>query len=102
MPARRERPAVVLGLDRTGLALVRALGRAGVPVHGISWRRDDVGRKSRYLTAGVAVKGGEANDDEALDALHRIAAGGRAVVFPAEDDWIELILRRWDEVRELA
>ena len=43
------RPAVVFGLLHAGLAVVRALGRAGAPVTGIAWRGNEFGLSSRYV-----------------------------------------------------
>ena len=48
MEARPAR-AVVLGLGINGLGVVRALGRAGIPVVGAWSGRDEAGRLSRYL-----------------------------------------------------
>ena len=47
MPA--ERPAVVLGLLWAGLSFARSLGRAGVPVTGITMHPHEFGARSRYL-----------------------------------------------------
>ena len=47
-------PCIVLGLEtQIGLAIVRELGRAGVPVVGIAQSPDAIGLKSRYLKRGV-------------------------------------------------
>jgi predicted ATP-grasp superfamily ATP-dependent carboligase len=43
-----KRPAVVLGLFDTGLAVVRALGRAGIPVYGFDSASKEFGFRSRY------------------------------------------------------
>ncbi|MDQ2984980.1 MAG: hypothetical protein M3R70_13820 [Actinomycetota bacterium] len=99
MSATTARPAVVLGLERTGLAVARALGRAGLPVAGIGWRDYDFGLRSRYLSRRYRSSDG---DETALAALRAEAGYGRPVVFPTEDESIEFLLRHWDEVRELA
>lgn len=46
--ADRARSAFVLGLFDTGLAVVRALGRAGIPVYGFDHECSHYGFRSRY------------------------------------------------------
>lgn len=47
-------PAVVLGIDTPiGLAIIRDLGRRGVPVYGIARGADAIGLRSRYLRRGM-------------------------------------------------
>ena len=99
-----QRPAVVFGLLHAGLALVRALGRAGAPVTGIAWRGNEFGLSSRYVGERVLLgdNGLRHPGDALLDALRRIAGDGRVVLFPERDENVELVLDRWDEVREIA
>ncbi|HZM18680.1 MAG TPA: hypothetical protein VFB87_04635, partial [Gaiellaceae bacterium] len=59
------RKAVVFGLLHAGLAVTRSLGRAGIPVTGISWNPHDFGLKSRYLAEKHLVEG----DRAVLDAV---------------------------------
>jgi D-aspartate ligase len=93
------RPAVVFGLLHAGLAIVRSLGRAGIPVEGIALQRHEFGLRSRYLRRRTLA----ASDDDVLAALRRAAADGeRPVLFLERDENVELVLRRWDEVREIA
>ncbi|MDX6505631.1 MAG: hypothetical protein QOG06_275 [Gaiellaceae bacterium] len=93
-----ERPAVVLGLLWAGLSFARSLGRAGVPVTGITMHPHEFGARSRYL-----VDVGRADGDAAvLKALRHAAQGDvRPVLLPERDDHVELVLRHWDEVNEL-
>ena len=93
-----KRPVVVFGLLHAGLALVRTLGRDGVPVEGIALRRHEFGLRSRYLQSRHIAN----NDDQVLAALRAIAKHGRPVLFPERDENVEVVLRRWDDVRELA
>ncbi|HEY8647504.1 MAG TPA: hypothetical protein VIL77_16660 [Gaiellaceae bacterium] len=97
------RTAVVLGLHRGGLALARALGRSGVPVHGISWD-DDAGTRTRYVTQlhRTRVAYGGERDLETLAILQRIANDRRLVLLPDNDDGVEFVLAHWDLVREIA
>ena len=54
-------PAVVLGIDTPiGLAIIRDLGRRGVPVIGIAHSASGLGLRSRYLTRGLVRPGGGA------------------------------------------
>ncbi|MGB2875095.1 MAG: hypothetical protein WBB76_06425 [Gaiellaceae bacterium] len=93
------RPAVVFGLLHAGLALVRSLGREGIPVEGIALQRYEFGLRSRFLRRRTLAAG----DDDVLEALRHAAAGGeRPVLFLERDENVDTVLRRWDEVRELA
>jgi predicted ATP-grasp superfamily ATP-dependent carboligase len=93
-----NRPAVVFGLLHAGLALVRSLGRAGIPVEGIALKRHEFGLRSRYLRRRHLA----ADDEDVLQALRSAARDGKPVLFPERDENVEAVLRRWDEVRELA
>jgi D-aspartate ligase len=93
-----SRPAVVFGLLHAGLAIVRTLGRAGIPVEGLALRGHEFGLRSRYLRDRGVVDG----DEGLLKALRSASHAGRPVLFPERDENVELVLRRWDEVRELA
>jgi hypothetical protein len=76
--------AVVLGGGVTGLAVLRELGRAGVPVLGTA-DGDDLAAASRYfrpLPAAVP-----AQDDDGIEAYFRSLELERAVLFPCSDSW---------------
>ena len=93
------RPAVVYGLLHAGLAIVRSLGREGIPVEGIALQRYEFGLRSRYLRRRTLA----ADDDAVLEALrHAAAPGERPVLFLERDENVDTVLRRWDEVHELA
>jgi D-aspartate ligase len=100
----RPRPALVLGLLPAGLALVRSLGRAGIPVYGGVFQRNEFGLRSRFLKERcVADDVDERDRDRRLLAfLHRIATGTRAVVFPERDEHVDFILRNREELAEIA
>lgn len=87
------RPAVVFGLLHAGLALARTFGRAGISVGGVALSEREFGLRSRYLASRVLAL----SDDEVLGALR-----GNPVLFPERDENVELVLRRWDDVRALA
>jgi predicted ATP-grasp superfamily ATP-dependent carboligase len=93
------RPAVVYGQLHAGLAIVRSLGRDGIPVEGIARQRYEFGLRSRYLRRRTLA----ASDDDVLEALRLAGAKGeRPVLFVERDENVETVLRRWDEVHELA
>ena len=55
-PDRMMPPCIVLGLEtQIGLGIVRELGRAGVPVVGISHETDAIGLASKYLSRKLVV-----------------------------------------------
>ena len=99
-----QRPAVVLGLRPGGLAVVRALGRSGVSVAGIAFDAADIGFASRYLTRRrrIAAPDGDAGDERFLAVLADVARAGRPVLYAELDRPLELLLRRWDEIRAIA
>lgn len=92
------RKAVVFGLLHAGLAVTRSLGRAGIPVTGISWNPHDFGLKSRYLAEKHLVEG----DRAVLDAVRAEAAGDRVVLFPERDEHVEWALDHWDDANAVA
>ena len=95
-----HRPAVVFGLLWAGLSLARSLGRSGVPVTGIAYEPTDFGVRSRYLTHRIVSS--RDRDELLLAALREAALAGRPVLFPERDESVHVVLRHWDEVRELA
>ena len=94
----------MLGLLPAGLALARSLGRAGVPVFGAVFRRNEFGLRSRYLRGRCLATEGdeEARDRRVLGYLRSLADGQRAILVPERDEHVEFVLRNWDAVGELA
>ena len=85
----------MLGLLWAGLSFARSLGRAGVPVTGITMHPHEFGARSRYLREVVRARG----DEAVLKALRATAQGdAKPVLLPERDDHVELVLRNWDEV----
>jgi D-aspartate ligase len=88
----------VLGLLWAGLSFARSLGRAGVPVTGITMHPHEFGVRSRYLRDVSRAQG----DDAVLKALRAAAQGdAKPVLLPERDDHVELVLRHWGEVSGL-
>jgi D-aspartate ligase len=94
-----ERPAVVLGLLWAGLALARSLGRSGVSVAGIAYEPTDFGVRSRHLWRRAVAAG---SAEVVLRELREAGRRGRPILFPERDESVQLVLDRWDDVRELA
>ncbi len=79
-------PALVFGADVTGLAVVRALGRNGIPVYGVGDRDQLVGRSRWHMRApGGAIE--ETSDGERVAAYLRGLPFERTVLFPCSDEW---------------
>jgi D-aspartate ligase len=87
---------VVFGQLHAGLALTRALGRDGVPVHGIALDEREFGLRSRYLTSKRSAQ----SDEDVLELLRTLPE--RPVLFPERDENVAFVLRNWDAVHELA
>lgn len=75
--------ALVLGLSATGLAVVRALGRAGLQVAGFDDRRWEIGHRSRYLLTSGPMD---------LTAMKRVAGGDRPALLVAGDPELQWAL----------
>jgi D-aspartate ligase len=90
------RPALVFGQLHAGLALTRALGRDGVPVHGVALDEREFGLRSRYLLSRTRAR----SDEDVLELLRRMPE--RPVLFPERDENVAFVLRNWDAIRELA
>lgn len=79
-------PAIVLGLEVTGLAVVRALAEYGIEVHAVSRWTEDVGRPSRrcrLIDLQGKVKGPRALADWLVDYAGSLDE--RPVVFTGSD-----------------
>ncbi len=98
LPSAHSPVAIVLGLDLNGLGVVRALGRAGLPIVGVDHLRGHVGRASRYC--GSVVEANPCASDELIRCLQdlggALAHGG--VIFPTMDDTVRILSERRSEV----
>ena len=90
------RPVVVFGQLHAGLALTRALGREGVPVHGVALDEHEFGLRSRYLESKRLAE----SDQDVVELLRGFSE--RPVLFPERDEHVAFVLRNWDAVKEFA
>ena len=92
----------VLGLFDTGLAVVRALGRNGIPVRGFDYRGSNFGFKSRYGTHMVCPNP-TTEEDAAIEFLREQAriAGPPVYVMPSSDAFLLMVSRRREDLAGL-
>jgi D-aspartate ligase len=89
-------PAVVVGVGWVaGLAAIRSLGRAGVPVLAVDDRPSALGFRSRYAQARLAPDRIGRRDD----FVRFLAELGEGVAFPTHDDDLETIARHRGQLR---
>jgi len=85
--------ALVLGIEHPrALAVVRSLGRRGIPVVGVERDPKSRGLRSRYLQQVVMVEDGEAGT---LAVLEGLAAAPADLVIPTNDHFLSLVSRHW-------
>ena len=79
--------AVVMNLYYTGLGIARSLGKAGVPVMGLTSQRGAYGNFTRYAKTVICPDSREEPEAllEFLTGMGR-ELGGRSVIFPTRDD----------------
>jgi predicted ATP-grasp superfamily ATP-dependent carboligase len=85
-------PAIVLGLGQNGLATVRALGRAGIPVIGIDTDLEQPPAQTRYCTKVYSkdfLAGGPGLLDDLVALGRRLERKG--VLFPSGDLNVSLV-----------
>lgn len=95
-PLDTSRPALVLdGGSRADLGLVRSLGRAGIPVHLLTWQRTSVTGESRYVRQTHAFLQFDADDEERVARLRAIARSlpARPVVLASGDRALRFLSR---------
>jgi len=87
-------PAVVLSLYYSGLALVRSLGRRGVPVYGMDHTVTNVGLYSKYAQRYICPDP-KIQPDKLLKCLKNLRqkAAGKPVLFPTGDEYVLFVSR---------
>ena len=90
--------ALVLGIEHPrALAVVRSLGRRGIPVVGVERDPSARGRGSRYLQRVVMVEGG---DPRTLSGLETLAAAPGDLLIPTNDHFLSLVSRHWSQLAQ--
>jgi predicted ATP-grasp superfamily ATP-dependent carboligase len=85
--------ALVLGIEHPrGVAVVRSLGRRGVPVVAVERDPNARGLGSRYLRQVVMV---EDRDEAILSRLEAVAAAPGDLLIPTNDRFLTLVSRHW-------
>lgn len=98
-------PCIVLGLEtQIGLGIVRELGRAGVPVYGITQEPHAIGLYSRYLTRGLVVL--EPRSEALINAIRTLGEelGECCLLAVSEANlaWLATHRNRFGRVRPIA
>jgi predicted ATP-grasp superfamily ATP-dependent carboligase len=89
-------PVVLLGVGLPGLDIARSLGRRGIRVIAVDWRRT-WGCRSRYICAAFPQSRSEGH---LLDLLLRLGArlGTRPLLMPLNDDYVIFVSRHRGEL----
>ena len=100
--AQQQTPAVVLfSGNATGIGLLRALGRHGVPLWALDPHRDSVVLRSRFAYGSLCA---DPHYDEDGFVRDLVAVGRRlpqkALLIPSNDDYVDVIPRYADLLRE--
>ena len=82
MAGPRAAGAVVLGSDYRGLAVVRSLGRRGIPVWVLTGGDDILAAKSRYALRQLPLEGAGEDERCAFLSSWPIATNSKVGVFP--------------------
>lgn len=87
-------PAVVIGTHTMGLGVIRALGRMGVPVIALYYRRDDMGFVSRYVQESIHVPHPEAEEVRFIECLMDLASRvPGSPLIPVSDESLKIVSR---------
>lgn len=88
--------AVVLGVEHPrGVAVIRSLGRAGVPVVAVDHEKSAVGFRSRYPSRHLRVP---EDPEQALAALELLGRDGGGVLIPTNDKYLILMAKHFDRL----
>jgi len=97
---KKDNPVVILGLFETGLAVGRSIGRSGIDVVGLDFKKD-IGFYSRYIRARICPHPLE-EEDQFIASL--IALGKtqkeKPVLFVTSDDFLASVSRNREYLEE--
>jgi D-aspartate ligase len=95
-------PALVLGSNKSGLGIIRALGTMGVPVVNISYDKYDIGYSSRYSSEKYFSPHPETDEKNFLNYL--VDLGNKyhkGVLIPADDQSLSVVAKYKTELSEM-
>lgn len=89
--------AVILSSHITGLSVVRALGKMGVPVTAVYYDGKDMGYVSRYVKRAIKAPHPVHEEERFLELLLNFAGNtGGEILIPADDETLHTVSRRRD------
>src|SRR6185503_10978656 len=87
-------PAIVISTHTTGLAVIRALGKEGVPVYAMHYDDADIGLASKYLEERIPAPHPEKREEEFIGLLlDQAPALAGALVIPCSDAALKVVSR---------
>jgi predicted ATP-grasp superfamily ATP-dependent carboligase len=88
--------AIVLGVEHPrALAVIRSLGRAGVPVVAVDHFASAAGFRSRYVKESHRVS---AEPNQAVRSLEGLAEHGGGVLIPTNDEYLVMAVRNYERL----
>ena len=88
--------AIVLGVEHPrGVAVIRSLGRRGIPVIAVEHDTNARGLRSRYLDGTVLVDGSPAQTVAALETLGRDGGG---LLIPTNDHFLVMVSQHYERL----
>jgi D-aspartate ligase len=93
-------PVVVLNCKLTGLAIMRSLGRLGIPVYGVDFSTRSAGMMSRYCKERFVRTLDETKPGEYLDFVMSLGArlGEQAILIPTSDELAVFVAEHQEEL----
>lgn len=90
--------ALVIYTHIVGLAVIRALGKMGVPVYSLSYSENEVGLFSRYVEGRVDVPDPRKNEREFISKLVELAGQFAGSLLIPTDDYTVVVLSKNKEL----
>ncbi len=95
-------PAIVISTHTTGLAVIRALGRQGVPVFAMHYDDADIGLVSKYVQERIPAPHPEKSEEEFIGLLlDRAATLGGGLVIPCSEAALGAVSRNKTALQEV-
>ena len=82
-------PAIILGMDITGLAIARSLGKHHIPIIGVDSNEFKIGSLSKYCDRAICPDPGK-SESGFIDSLLKLGKTlpARGVLFPTNDEFV--------------